>query len=80
MKVLKYYLCTKVNTGTTEDPYFVDALSPVVMDWNEVNEETAKKESYNGEYTIEDDGRPDLVAEPTADDIINSMLGVNRYA
>lgn len=29
-------------------------LLPVTMDWNEANEETAKRESYNGEYAIEE--------------------------
>lgn len=27
----------------------------VEMDWNETNEEIAKREADNGEYTIEDD-------------------------
>ena len=54
--------------------------NPVEMGWNEVNEEIAKREADNGEYTIEDDGTPEPVAEPTADEILNAMLGVNRYA
>ena len=35
----------------------------VEMDWNETNEETAKREADDGKYTIEDDGRtePDLL-------------------
>ena len=28
--------------------------NPVVMGWNEINEETAKREADNGEYTIEE--------------------------
>lgn len=31
----------------------------VTATWNEINEEIAKKEAYNGEYTIEDDGQPE---------------------
>ena len=54
--------------------------NPVEMGWNEANEEIAKREADNGEYTIEDDGTPEPVAEPTADEILNAMLGVNRYA
>lgn len=50
--------------------------NPVEMGWNEVNEEIAKREADNGEYTIEDDGTPEPVAEPTADEILNAMLGV----
>ena len=47
MKVLKYLLHG----------------SSVTLDWNEANEENAKREAYNGEYTIEDDGQPE--PEPT---------------
>ena len=56
MKILKYNLCTRVNHGTEESPVLDEILSQVIMGWNEVNEEIAKKEAYNGEYTIEDDG------------------------
>ena len=63
MKVLKYRLCTEVNHGTEEQPDIQQIFSDVSMGWNEANEEIAKREAYNGEYTIEDDGRPDT--EPT---------------
>lgn len=33
--------------------------------WSEENEEIAKAEAYNGEYTIEDDGEPESVEEST---------------
>lgn len=79
-KIIKYQYCSKVNRGTEESPMWEEILSDVEMGWNEVNEETAKREAYNGEYTIEDDGQPEPVAEPTADEILNAMLGVNRYA
>lgn len=39
------------------------------------NEEIAKRESYNGEYSIEDDGQPEPNSEST-DDVLNAMLGV----
>ena len=79
MKILKYNLCTLVNHGTEEEPKIEEVLTSVEMGWNEINEETAKREAYNGEYTIVDDGT-EVVAEPTADEILNAMLGVNRYA
>lgn len=59
MKIIKYNLCTKINHGTEEEPKIEEILSPVTMGWNEANEEIAKKEAYNGEYTIEDDGLPE---------------------
>lgn len=60
MKVLKYRLMTEVNHGTEEQPDIQHIFSDVTMGWNEVNEETAKREAYNGEYTIEEepDDRP----------------------
>ena len=60
MKVIKYQLCTEVNRGTEEHPYIHKFFSDVAMGWSEVNEEIAKREAYNGEYTIEDvpDDRP----------------------
>lgn len=62
MKILKYNLCTLVNHGTEEEPKFVEVLFPVVMDWNEVNEELAKREAYKGEYTVEEVPDPVPVA------------------
>lgn len=62
MKILKYKLG--------------EAQIGITMTWSEANEEIAKAEAYNGEYTIEDDGQPEPVAEPTTDDVINTLLGV----
>ena len=73
MKFLKYNLCTKVNSGTEESPVWEEVLSPVTMGWNEINEETAKKEAYNGEYTIEDGGI-EAIEEPTKDDRFEAQL------
>lgn len=67
MKIIKYNLCTKIDHGTEEEPKTEEILSPVTMGWNEANEEIAKKEAYNGEYTIEDDGTPEP-EKPTGDD------------
>lgn len=63
MKILKYNICTKVNHGTEDEPKIEEILYPVTMGWNEANEQIAKKEAYNGEYTIEDDGQQE--AQPT---------------
>lgn len=63
MKVLKYRLMTEVNHGAEEQPDIQQIFSDVTMRWNEANEELAKREAYNGEYTIEDDGQPE--PEPT---------------
>ena len=39
--------------------------NPVEMGWNEANEEIAKREADNGEYTIEDDGQPEPEVQPS---------------
>lgn len=53
-------------------------LSEVNLQWSEANEEIAKAEAYEGEYTIEDIslGESVPVTEPTADDVLNALLGV----
>ena len=48
MKVIKYNLCTMVEGK--------EVLTRVTLSWSEANEEIAKQEAHNGEYTIEDDG------------------------
>ena len=48
--------------------------NPVEMGWNEANEELAKREAYNGEYIIEDDGKPDPSEIPTQLDEIQAQV------
>ena len=78
MKVIKYQLMKEVNHGTEEQPDIHQIFSDVSMGWNEANEELAKREAYNGEYTIEDDGEPEPSQEPTTDDVLNALLGVSE--
>lgn len=60
MKVIKYQLCTKVNRGTEDKPNIEQIFSAVTLGWSESNEQIAKTEAYNGQYTIEEepDNRP----------------------
>ena len=59
--------------------------TPVEMGWNEENEEIAKREAYNGEYTIEEDGQaePEPVETEEAkrirelEEVLNALLGVS---
>ena len=71
MRVIKYNLCTRVNRGTEDNPVWENVLTPVEMDWNETNEEIAKREAYNGEYTIE--GEEEQV-EPSQLDKIEAQV------
>lgn len=57
MKIIKYkFLSCEVNHGTEESPVMEQIFLNKSMGWNEASEELAKREAYNGEYTIEDDG------------------------
>ena len=69
MKVIKYNLCTMV-----EDK---EVLTRVTLDWSEANEEIAKMEAHNGEYTIEDDGKQKPIAEQIAE--LKNQLSATDY-
>ena len=73
MKVLKYRLMTEVNHGTEEQPDIQQIFSDVSLGCSEANEEIAKREAYNGEYTIEDDGQPEPEPEPTQLDRVEAQ-------
>ena len=73
MKVLKYRLMTEVNHGTDEQPDIQQIFSDVSLGWSEANEELAKREAYNGEYTIEDDGQPEPTQEPSQLDRVEAQ-------
>lgn len=78
-KVIKYNLLSaEINHGTEENPRVEQIFLEKSMGWNEANEEIAKREAYNGEYTIEDDGQPEPEAQPTTDDVLNALLGVTE--
>lgn len=70
MKILKYNLCTRVNRGSEENPTWEELLSAVELSWSKANEEIAKKEAYNGEYTIEEDG---TISVPTDAERIEAL-------
>ena len=78
MKVLKYRLMTEVNNGTEEKPDIQQTFADVSLGWSEANEEIAKREAYNGVYTIEDDGEPEPEQEPSTDEVLNALLGVSE--
>lgn len=71
MKIIKYQLCTDVNRGTEEEPQIEQMLSDVTLDWSAANEAIAKREAYNGEYTIIDDGETEI---PTQLDRIEAQI------
>lgn len=66
MNMIKYKLAT-------ERPDKTLYLADINLDWNEANEEIAKREAYNGEYEIFDDGIEE-VYEPTQLDRVESQV------
>ena len=72
MKIIKYQLATEVNHGTPEEPDIETVLSGVTMPYAEANYAIAQAEAYQGQITVEDDGRPE--PEPGAEDITLDML------
>lgn len=76
-KILKYkILVNEINNGTEENPNMQQIFASTTLSWSESNEEVAKREAYNGEYTIVDDGKPEPEIQPTTDDVLNVLLGV----
>ena len=67
MKIIRYQIMSEANFGTEEEPkiqkVFQNAMISCTADKLEANVAIAKKEAYNGEYTIEDDGVPEEVTQ-----------------
>ena len=79
MKRISYKILTaEINHGTEENPNIELVFTStgfICSDANlKANEEIAKREAYNGEYTIEDDGRPELVVKPSQLDLIEAQI------
>lgn len=72
MKIIKYQLETEINYGTPEEPDIETLLSPVTVTYTEEAYAFAQAEAYQGQITVEDDGRPE--PEPGAEDITLDML------
>ena len=76
MKKLIYQIkgYTGVYNPETEEVEQQLSLAEVTVE-NPTEEDIARAAeiSYNGEYTIEDDG---VEVEPTTDDVLNAILGV----
>lgn len=73
MQYLKYEICNRANTGTEEKPVWRESFFVKKIPYTEANEEIAKREAYNGEYTIEDDGVEE-VNEPTQLDRVEAQV------
>lgn len=77
MKKIIYQMLQTVVLDGVELPKSEEYMSSVTIPYSEENEEIAKRESYNGEYTIDDDGQGEPEAVETTDDVLNALLGVS---
>ena len=79
MKRIKYvFLSAEHNYGTEESPDIRQVFIPKDFIYSEEGFEAAQREAYNGEYEIYDDGQPEPVVEPTAEEMFNALLGVTE--
>lgn len=76
MKRIYYFFDNPINKGTEESPDLEHNLFEKSLPYSETNEEIAKAEAYNGEYTIDDDGESEPIPAETTDDVLNALLGV----
>ena len=73
-KIIKYkFVIGEENHGTEEKPNIEQIILDKEMTWSEANEEIAKREAYNGEYEIYDDGKEEIT-EPTESEILDARL------
>lgn len=86
MKIIKYKMMTEVkNTYLDMDGKETEEVTQIFSDVKircteanfAANYAIAEKEAY-GEITVEDDGEPEPVQEPSTDDILNALLGVTE--
>ena len=74
MKKLKYkYLYAEIKRGTEEEPIIEQIIREKSIDWNEANEEIAKKEAYNCVPEIYDDGHPEPEPKQTPEERIAEL-------
>ena len=71
MKVIKYKVLGYIwqYNQETEEEEQIECFSEIERPYSETNEEIAKTEALNGEYTIEDDGVEETVIPSQLDKI-----------
>jgi hypothetical protein len=81
-KIIKYqYLSAEINHGTEGNPNIeqifipIEVCCPTESVFN-ANYPLAEKQAYPGTIDVSGEFDPEPVAEPTADDVLNALLGV----
>ena len=63
MKEICYKINNRLNTGTEIAPKWVDVIFIKTLPYSEENEEVAKQEAYNGEYSVEENGHEESITQ-----------------
>ena len=75
MKWIHYkFLSAEINRGTEEQPLVEQFFVEKALPYSKTSEEIAKREAYNGEYAMEDDGQPESEAIPNQLDAIEAQV------
>lgn len=76
MKFLRYQIIVSGKPVDENEHPIEPVISEKTIPYSIENEEIAKIEAYNGEYTIEDDGEPEPVIPPTNAELASSLASV----
>ena len=82
MKLIKYkFLSAEINHGTDEEPNIEQVILDKEIECNtqadfDANYPIAEKEAIEGTIEVTGEFDPAPVVEPTADEVLNAMLGV----
>lgn len=84
--VIKYeFLACEINRGTEEAPNIEQIIRQKRFECEtqaefDANYPIAEKEAIPGSIVVTGEFDPEPETEPAADEILNALLGVNRYA
>lgn len=74
MRRIKYvFLSSEINYGTEDAPDLKQHFIPKDFPYSEEGLEAAKREAYNGDYEIYDDGQPEPEEQPTPEQRIAEL-------
>ena len=63
-----------INEDSDNNDNYKENFLKVKLPYSESNIELVKTEAYNGEYTIEDDGKPEPVVKSSQLDVIEAQI------
>ena len=78
MKIIKYTISYEVNTGTEREPNMQPVYQEQSVPFSSENEEFARNASYDGQYTIEDNGQPE--PEPSREEKLEAEVAELKKA